>query len=89
MPKQPALPSLRNAMKKKQMRREQFLTEMDTVVPWDRLLALIAPHYRKAGPKGRPSADSAGDMSRARNRSGESISRRLAAGLIPSELVCA
>ena len=23
-----------------------------TVVPWSRLLALIAPHYPKAGPKG-------------------------------------
>ena len=52
MPKQPALPGLRHAMKKKQTRREQFLSEMDAVVPWTRLLALIAPHYPKAGPKG-------------------------------------
>ena len=52
MPKQPALPGLRDAMKKKQTRRELFLAEMDAVVPWDRLLALIAPHYPKAGPKG-------------------------------------
>jgi len=52
MPKQPAFPGLRNAMKKKQMRRELFLAQMEVVVPWDRLQALIAPHYPKAGPKG-------------------------------------
>ena len=52
MPKQPAFPSLRAAMKKKVTRREQFLTEMDGVVPWQRLLALTEPHYPKAGPKG-------------------------------------
>ena len=52
MPKQPAIPGLRDAMKKKVTRREQFLAEMDAVVPWTRLLALIAPHYPKAGPKG-------------------------------------
>ena len=51
MPKQPAFPGLRDAMKKV-TRREQFLAEMDAVVPWCRLLALIAPHYTKAGPKG-------------------------------------
>jgi len=52
MPKQPAFPGLRDAMKKKQTRRELFLLEMDAVVPWGRLLSLIAPHYPKAGPKG-------------------------------------
>ena len=52
MPKQPAFPSLRNAIKKKQTRRELFLSEMEVVVPWGRLLALIAPQYPKAGPKG-------------------------------------
>ena len=52
MPKQPAFPSLRHAMKKKQTRREKFLAEMEAVVPWTRLLALIEPHYPKAGPKG-------------------------------------
>ena len=52
MPKQPAFPSLRNAMKKKQTRRELFLSEMEVVVPWGRLLGLIAPHYPKTGPKG-------------------------------------
>lgn len=52
MPKQPAFPGLRDAMKKKVTRRERFLGEMDAVVPWGRLLGLIAPHYPKAGPKG-------------------------------------
>ena len=52
MPKQPAFPGLRDAMKKKQTRRELFLAEMDAVVPWTRLLALIEPHYPKAGRKG-------------------------------------
>ena len=52
MPKQPAFPGLKHAMKKKLTRREQFLSEMDKVVPWQRLLALIAPQYPKAGPKG-------------------------------------
>jgi len=52
MPKQPAIPGLRDALKKKVTRREQFLAEMEAVVPWGRLLALIAPHCPKAGPKG-------------------------------------
>ena len=30
-------------------RRERFLSEMDAVIPWSRLLALIEPHYPKAG----------------------------------------
>jgi len=30
-------------------RRERFLAEMDTVIPWSRLLALIEPYYPKAG----------------------------------------
>ena len=55
MPKKPGFPGflgLRDAMKKKQTRRELFLVEMDAVVPWGRLLALIEPHYPKVGPKG-------------------------------------
>jgi len=56
MPKQPAFPGLRDAMKKKVTRREQFLAERDAVVPWGRLAALTPPHHPKAGPKGgRPS----------------------------------
>jgi transposase, IS5 family len=30
-------------------RRERFLAEMDAVIPWARLVALIEPHYPKAG----------------------------------------
>ncbi len=30
-------------------RRERFLAEMDAVIPWARLMALIEPHYPKAG----------------------------------------
>ena len=37
----------------KQTRREQFLEEMDAVMPWAELLALVAPHYAK-GETGRP-----------------------------------
>src|ERR1700694_4487206 len=39
--------------KKKVTRRERFLSEMDTVIPWRQLVALIAPHYPKPG-NGRP-----------------------------------
>jgi len=35
--------------KGKVTRRERFLAEMDGVIPWTRLLGLIAPHYPKAG----------------------------------------
>src|SRR5215210_6340836 len=34
---------------RKVTRREAFLTEMDRVVPWPRLEALIAPHYPVCG----------------------------------------
>jgi len=39
--------------KRKQTRRERFLIEMDQVVPWKGLIALIKPHYPK-GEGGRP-----------------------------------
>lgn len=35
--------------KGKVTRRERFLAEMDAVIPWERLLGLIEPHYPKAG----------------------------------------
>jgi len=38
---------------RKPTRRERFLAEMDAVVPWQRLCALIEPHYPK-GDRGRP-----------------------------------
>lgn len=50
--KQTTFASLAFESKKKLTRRERFLAEMDQVVPWERLLKLIAPHYPKAG-KGR------------------------------------
>ena len=31
----------------KKTRREQFLEEMDAVMPWAELLSLVAPHYSK------------------------------------------
>jgi IS5 family transposase len=38
---------------KKRTRREKFLNEMETVVPWERLVALIQPVYPQ-GKRGRP-----------------------------------
>ncbi|MFT6535658.1 MAG: hypothetical protein ACJAQU_000555 [Loktanella salsilacus] len=52
MPKQPAFPGLCDAMKKKQTRQKVFLSEMDVIVPWGKLLGSITPHYPKAGPRG-------------------------------------
>lgn len=40
--------------KRKQTRRERFLQEMEQVVPWKALLALIEPAYPKAGNGRRP-----------------------------------
>ena len=37
------------SQKGKVTRRERFLAEMDAVIPWARLLALIEPYYPKAG----------------------------------------
>jgi IS5 family transposase len=39
--------------KKKTTRREKFLAQMEQVVPWSRLVALIKPHYPR-GQRGRP-----------------------------------
>jgi len=52
MPKQMTFASLAHASKKKVTRREKFLAEMEAVMPWSRLLALIEPHYPKMGRKG-------------------------------------
>lgn len=41
------------AQKKKRTRREQFLEKMEKVIPWQRLVGRIAPHYPK-GERGRP-----------------------------------
>ncbi len=49
MGQQRTLASMAWSLKGKVTRRERFLAEMDAVIPWTRLLALIAPHYPKAG----------------------------------------
>ena len=49
MANQRTFASLAWSTKGKVTRRERFLAEMDAVIPWSRLLALIAPHYPKAG----------------------------------------
>ena len=38
--------------KGKKTRRERFLAEMEQVVPWGRLCALIEPHYPKGSAAG-------------------------------------
>jgi len=50
--KQQSFSSLEYSSKKRRTKREIFLGEMDKVVPWVRLEALIEPHYPKPG-KGR------------------------------------
>jgi IS5 family transposase len=52
--KQTSFASLEYAGKKRQTRREKFLGEMERVVPWKALLALIQPHYPKSRRVGRP-----------------------------------
>ena len=52
--RQTSFASLEYAGKKRQTRREKFLGEMERVVPWARLEALIEPHYPKSGRVGRP-----------------------------------
>ena len=52
--KQTTFASLSYQAKKKPTRRELFLAEMDQVVPWAELLALIEPHYPTSGRRGRP-----------------------------------
>ena len=42
------------AGKKKLTRRDRFLAQMETVVPWLRLVAVVEPHYPRSGKRGRP-----------------------------------
>src|SRR5688572_30657476 len=51
--KQTTFASMAWTAKGKMTRRERFLAEMDRVIPWARLTALIEPHYPKGG-RGRP-----------------------------------
>lgn len=52
--KQTTFASMSFAAKKRRTRREKFLSEMEQVVPWAQLVAVIEPHYPKAGRRGRP-----------------------------------
>jgi len=54
MSEQRTLASVVYDRKKKVMRRERFLREMDAVIPWGTLRALVAPHYTNAGRGRRP-----------------------------------
>ena len=56
MKKQQSFASAAWNRKGKVTRRERFLAEMDAVIPWSRLVELIAPHYPNTG-KGRPPHD--------------------------------
>jgi IS5 family transposase len=51
--RQKSLSSIGSDRHHKQTRREHFLTEMDLVVPWAALSALIEPCY-PSGERGRP-----------------------------------
>jgi IS5 family transposase len=53
-PKQQTLASGGFELYRKATRREQFLAEMNAVVPWERLRALIEPVYPKGEGAGRP-----------------------------------
>ena len=49
MPHQSSFAELEYASKKRRTRREVFLAEMEKVVPWAELLAVIEPRYPTSG----------------------------------------
>ncbi len=51
---QASFSDLEYASKKKQTRRDRFLTQMDALTPWAALVGLIAPFYPKGRGAGRP-----------------------------------
>ena len=53
MTHQPSFSQAEFADKKKITRREKFLTRMEALIPWPKLLAVIEPFYPK-GARGRP-----------------------------------
>jgi len=53
MKRQMSFAEAESAGKKRVTRRQRFLDEMETLVPWSRLLTAIEPHYPK-GRRGRP-----------------------------------
>ncbi len=52
---QPSFTDLEYGNRRRVSRRERFLDQMDQMVPWDRWVAVIAPHYyqERAGKRGR------------------------------------
>jgi IS5 family transposase len=54
MAEQTTFASLAWQTKGKVTRREQFLAEMNAVIPWQRLIAIFEPYYPKAGNGRRP-----------------------------------
>ena len=54
MAERPSFSDLDFQHKRRKTHREQFLERLEAVVPWERLEALIGPHYPKAGKGRRP-----------------------------------
>ena len=55
MKQQASFADLEYSARRKPTRREKFLTDLDRLVPWSQLVALIEPHYYR-GERGRPRA---------------------------------
>ena len=53
MKKQTSFADMEYSARQKPTRREKFLTDLDRLVPWSVLIALIEPHYYR-GERGRP-----------------------------------
>lgn len=51
---QSSFSDLEYAAKKKQTRRDRFLSEIEAVTPWPSLLNVVAPHYPASGKRGHP-----------------------------------
>ncbi|MFX9664909.1 IS5/IS1182 family transposase, partial [Acinetobacter baumannii] len=45
MKQQTSFADLEYSARRKPTRREKFLTDLDRLVPWSQLVALIEPHY--------------------------------------------
>ena len=52
--KQLGLTDVRLMKRSRRTRKEQFLEEMDQIIPWERLLACVEPYYPKPGRGRRP-----------------------------------
>ena len=52
--KQSSFADAEYAAKRRLTRRDRFLAKIEAVAPWSSLLALIEPHYPKAGNGRRP-----------------------------------